>query len=388
MKPGQKRNSFLVFGSPALENEEIQEVVDTLRSGWIGTGPKVEQFEDEFAHYKGVSQAVAVSSCTAALHLSFLAAGLERGDEVITTANTFCATVNAIIHAGATPVLVDIDEATWNIDVSRIERAITPRTRAICPVHYAGLPCEMGEIGQIARQRNLMIVEDCAHAVETRYRGRPVGTFGDFGCFSFYVTKNVITAEGGMVITRDESHAKRIKVLALHGMTQDAWKRFGDSGYEHYEVVEAGFKYNMTDIQAALGIHQLQRVEENWKKRRTLWKAYEERLEALPVGLPKDADEEDRHAYHLFPIRVREDEVGLGRDEFLDAMKERNIGVGVHYLSVPEHRYYQDRFGWSPEMFPVAKAFGRQTVSLPLSPKLCEDDVDDVVAAVEDIVTG
>lgn len=384
----QIRDSFLVFGSPALEEEEIQEVVDTLRSGWIGTGPKVEQFENKFAAYQGAAHAVAVSSCTAALHLSFVAAELEPGDEVITTANTFCATVNAIIHAGATPVLVDIDAVSWNIDVSKIEEAITPRTRAICPVHYAGLPCEMDEIVRIAEEHELVIIEDCAHAVETRYRGRPVGTFGEFGCFSFYVTKNVITAEGGMVITEDEDYAKRIKVLALHGMTQDAWKRFSDSGYKHYEVVEPGFKYNMTDIQAALGIHQLNRVEKNWQKRKAIWQAYSERLKGLAVTLPTDADPEDRHAYHLFPIRVREEDAGLTRDKFLVAMTERNIGVGVHYQSIPEHRYYQQQFGWNPEMFHQAMAFGRQTVSLPLSPKLSMYDVDDVVAAVADTLTG
>lgn len=381
------RDTFLVFGAPSLEDKEIQEVLETLRSGWIGTGPRVERFEKEFARYKEAPQAVAVSSCTAALHLSFIAAEFEPGDEVITTANTFCATVNAMIHAGAKPVLVDIDPRTWNMDVSLIEQAITPRTRAICPVHYAGLPCDMAEIKRLAEKYSLLLIEDCAHAVETRYRGRNAGTFGDFGCFSFYVTKNVITAEGGMVLTRHEDQASRLRVLALHGMTKDAWQRFGDSGYKHYEVVEAGFKYNMTDIQAALGIHQLERVERNWEKRRVLWRAYSERLKDLPVGLPVDAGPEDRHAYHLFPIRVSGRYSGLSRDDFLDRMAERNIGVGVHYLSIPEHRFYQDRFGWRPEMFPNAMSYGRETVSLPLSPNVTLKDVDDVVDAIEDIVS-
>lgn len=375
-----------MFGAPALEEEEIQEVVQTLRSGWIGTGPKVAQFEEKFASYNGSPHAVAVNSCTAALHLSFTASNFNPGDEVITTANTFCATVNAIIHAGATPVLVDMEAATGNIDASKIEAAVTPRTRAICPVHYAGLPCDMDVLVRIAEQHDLMIIEDCAHAVETEYRGRRVGTFGDFGCFSFYVTKNVITAEGGMITTRDEEYADRLKVLALHGMTRDAWKRFSDSGYRHYQVVETGYKYNMTDIQAALGIHQLARVEANWLQRREIWRSYAERLADLPLGLPTDADPADRHAYHLFPIRVDEAVVGMSRDAFIEELTKHKIGVGVHYLSIPEHPVYQERFGWRPEAYPEAMAFGRETVSLPLSPKLSEDDVDDVVRSIESII--
>lgn len=382
------RDDFLVFGAPALEDDEIQEVVETLRSGWIGTGPKVARFEEDFARYKGAPHAVAVNSCTAALHLSFIAADFEPGDEVITTANTFCATVNAIIHAGAIPVLVDMDARTGNIDASQIEVAVTPRTRAICPVHYAGLPCDMDVILEIAERHDLMIIEDCAHAVETQYRGVQAGTFGDFGCFSFYVTKNVITSEGGMITVREEKHADRLKALALHGMTQDAWKRFSDSGYRHYQVVETGFKYNMTDIQAALGIHQLARVEANWNRRRKIWTNYRERLAGLPVGLPADADPEDRHAYHLFPIRVNETSAGLSRDAFIEELTRRRIGAGVHYLSIPEHPVYQERFGWRPEAYPEAMAFGRETVSLPLSPKLTERDVDDVVESIESILSA
>ncbi len=386
MSPSTKRDSFLVFGAPAIGEEEIAEVVSVLKSGWIGTGPKVAEFEASFLKYKNAEHAVAVSSATAALHLSFIASKLGVGDEVITTANTFCATVNAIIHSAATPVLVDIDPVTWNMDVTQIEEAITPRTRAICPVHYAGLPCEMDEIERIATKHGLLVIEDCAHAVETLYKGKPAGTFGDFGCFSFYVTKNVVTAEGGMVITNDEEKADRIKILALQGMTKDAWKRFGDSGYQHYKVIEAGFKYNMTDIQAALGIHQLARVEQNWLRRQQIWKTYSARLKHLPLGLPAPAKQSDRHACHLFPIRVRMSDTGLKRDDFLDEMTQRKIGVGVHFLSIPEHPYYQQSFDWQPDMFPNAKTFGRETVSLPLSAKLTNQDVDDVISAVEDIV--
>ena len=257
---------FLTFGAPTIGEEEIAEVEACLRSGWLGTGPRVARFEQDFAAYKGIdaSQVAAVNSCTAALHVSMVAAGLEPGSEVITTPLTFCATINAIIHAGLMPVLADIDPATQNIDPQAIEAAITPRTRAILPVHFAGRPCDMDAIMAIARQARALVIEDCAHAIETEYHGRKAGTFGDFGCFSFYVTKNVVTGEGGMIIGRDAEHIARARMLALHGMSKDAWHRFGDAGYKHYQVMEAGYKYNMMDIQAALGIHQLARVEGNW----------------------------------------------------------------------------------------------------------------------------
>jgi dTDP-4-amino-4,6-dideoxygalactose transaminase len=235
------RKNFLAFGNPAIGEEEIEEVVDSLRSGWLGAGPKVARFEEDFRVYKGAQFATAVNSCTAALHLSILAAGIMPGDEVITTAMTFCATVNAIIHAGATPVLVDVDPLTMNIDPKQIEEKTSSRTKAILPVHFAGRPCEMDAICGIAQRHKLKTIEDCAHAVESEYKGRKTGTFGDFGCFSFYVTKNIVTGEGGMVLVRNEEDASRIKMLALHGMSKDAWKRFSDEGYKHYQVVECRF---------------------------------------------------------------------------------------------------------------------------------------------------
>lgn len=384
------RDKFLVFGSPTIDEEEISEVVKVLRSGWISTGPKAAEFEQKFQSYSNANHAIAVNSGTAALHLSFLAMGLKAGDEVITTANTFCATVNAIIHSGATPVLVDMDPVTCNLDVSQIEKTITPRTRAICPVHYAGLPCEMDEIEKLARKYNLLIVEDCAHAIETLYKGKPAGTLGDFGCFSFYVTKNVVTGEGGMIITKHKQYVNRLKTLALHGMTKDAWKRYSDTSFEpgfvHYQVVESGFKYNMTDMQAALGIHQLKRVDQNWRKREAIWMTYADRLKHLPLGLPTAASPSDRHAYHLFPIRITASKAGMTREKFLNEMNNRNIGMGVHYLSIPEHPFYRKEFGWKPADFPEAMAYGRETVSLPLSAKLKDEDIDDVVLAIEDIL--
>ncbi len=293
---------YIVFGAPHIGEEEIAEVEACLRSGWLGTGPRVARFERDFAAYKGVGpeQVAAVNSCTAALHVSMIAADLEPGSEVITTPLTFCATINAIIHAGLTPVLADIDPRTMNIDPAAIEDAITPRTRAILPVHFAGRPCDMDAIMAIARKHDLVVIEDCAHAIETEYHGRKAGTFGDFGCFSFYATKNVVTGEGGMIIGRDQDRIDRARMLALHGMSKDAWHRFSDSGYKHYQVVEAGFKYNMMDIQAALGIHQLGRIEQNLHRREHIWNRYMEAFASLPVELPAEPEAGTRHALSPF----------------------------------------------------------------------------------------
>ncbi|NEO79675.1 DegT/DnrJ/EryC1/StrS family aminotransferase [Moorena sp. SIO4G3] len=384
--PVRSKDNFLVFGSPAIENAEIQEVVASMKSGWLGTGPKVAQFENDFKTYKGAKYAVAVNSCTAALHLSILAAGLKPGDEVITTPLTFCATVNAIIHAGATPVVVDIDPLTMNIDPKQVEANITSKTRAILPVHFAGRPCNMDALCEIVQRYKLKLIEDCAHAIETEYKGRKAGTFGDFGCFSFYVTKNIVTGEGGLVLTDREEDAARIKILGLHGMSKDAWKRFGDEGYKHYQVVECGFKYNMMDLQGAIGIHQLERVELYWQRRQEIWQRYNQAFANLPIGLPAEPEPDTRHGYHLYTVMVDEEKTGISRDGFLNGMTAENIGVGVHYLSVPEHPYYQKTFGWKPEDYPNAIGIGRQTVSLPLSAKLSDEDVEDVILAVKKIL--
>ena len=380
------RKEFLVFGSPPIEEPEIREVVDSLRKGWPGTGPKVAQFEKEFAKYKDMPYAAALNSCTAGLHLACLSLGLQPGDEVITTALTFCATVNTIIHAGVTPVLADVELLTGNIDPDQIAKKITSRTRAILPVHLAGRPCDMQRIMDLAKNHEFAVIEDCAHAIETEYKGVKAGTFGDFGVFSFYATKNITTGEGGMVLSRDRERIARIKVLALHGMSRDAWKRFSDAGYKHYYVEEAGFKYNMMDLQAAIGIHQLKRVEAYWKRRREIWERYMEAFSDLPVGLPAPPEPDTRHAYHLFQIAINESRASISRDNFLDAMTAQRIGVGVHYLSIPEHPYYQRTFGWRPEDYPNAMRMGRQTVSLPLSPKLTDRDVADVITAVRQIL--
>ncbi len=359
-----------------------------MRSGWLGTGPRVARLEKDFATYRRVqpSQVAAVNSCTAALHVSMVAASLEPGAEVITTPLTFCATVNAILHAGLSPVMADVDPRTQNIDPAAIEAAITPRTRAIVPVHFAGRPCDMDAIMAIAAKHDLVVIEDCAHAIETEYHGQPAGTFGDFGCFSFYVTKNVTTGEGGMILGRDEERIARARILALHGMSKDAWHRFGDAGYKHYQVVECGFKYNMMDLQAAIGLHQLAKVDTHWQRRREISAFYQKALADLPLELPAEPEVDTRHGFHLYTVMIDAVRCGVTRDAFLDAMNEAGIGTGVHYLSVPEHPYYQQRFGWRPEQWPHAMRLGRQTVSLPLSPALTDDDVERVVAAVRRIV--
>jgi dTDP-4-amino-4,6-dideoxygalactose transaminase len=379
---------MIAFGAPKIERDEIDEVVCCLESGWIGSGPRVAQFEREFATYKSVPYAAAVNSCTAALHLSVVAAGIGSGDEVITTPMTFCATINAIIHAGATPVLADVDPQTMNIDPAQVESRITPRTKAILPVHLAGRPCKMDALAEIAGRRDLRIIEDCAHAIETEYHDRKAGTFGDFGCFSFYATKNVTTGEGGMVLARDEEALARIKILALHGMSKNAWERYGSEGHKHYFVVETGFKYNMMDLQAALGIHQLRRVESNWRRRAEVWNRYNEALADLPVTLPAEPEPETRHAYHLYTILIDEARAGISRDAFLESMTACGIGVSVHYLSIPEHPVYKQKFGWTPEDYPNAMRIGRQTVSLPLSAKLTDAEVLRVIEAVRETLSA
>lgn len=387
-KGGFMRSSFLVFAQPVIEQAEMDEVLDSLKKAWIGTGPKVQQFERDFANYIGLPHAAALNSCTAALHLACLALNLGPGDEVITTAMTFCASVNAIIHTGATPVLADIDPQTLNIDPASIEARITPRTKAIMPVHFAGRACDMEPIMAIAKKHKLRVIEDCAHAIETTYDGKHAGTFGDIGCYSFYATKNIVTGEGGMVLSQDEELVKRIRIMGLHGMSADAWARFSDAGYKHYQVIDHGFKYNMTDMQAALGIHQLPRVGMYAARRKELWQRYMNGLKHLPIGLPASTEpgpHNQVHAYHLFSIRVNEQKAGISRDNMLNELNIRKIGCGVHYLSVPEHPYYQERYGWRPEDTPYAMQYGRETISLPLSPKLSDQDIDDVIEALSDV---
>jgi len=380
------RKEFLVFGSPLIEQPEIDEVVASMKTGWLGTGPKVKKFEDMFREYKGVQHAMALNSCTAGLHVSMLAIGLRPGDEVIVPAMTFAATANSVIHAGGTPVFADCDPKTMNISPESIEKKITKNTQAIMPVHFAGRPCEMDAIMHIANKYNLKVIEDCAHAIESEYKGKKTGTFGSLGCFSFYVTKNIVTGEGGMVITNNEEYANAIKVLGLHGMTKDAWKRFGDEGYKHYSIVYAGFKYNMMDIQAAVGIHQLPRVDKYWEKRRQIWERYNKEFADLPVILPAETPSYMKHAYHLYTLLIDIDRTKVTRDQFLDEMTKRKLGVGVHYISLNLHPFYQKMYGCKRGDYLNSEWVSDRTVSLPISAKLTEDDIEDIIAAVKEIL--
>jgi len=379
------KSAYIVFGRPDITDAEIAEVVDSMQSRWLGTGPKVKAFEEGFATYLSASpaQVAAVNSCSAALHLSMIASDINSGDEVITTAMTFCATVNAIIHAGGTPVLADIDPVTRNIDPVEIAARITKKTKAIIPVHYSGLPCDMTAITDIAEQYKLKVIEDCAHAIETRYQGQPAGSFGDFACYSFYVTKNMTTGEGGMVMAKSEQAIARIKTLALHGMSADAWTRFSDKGYRHYQVVEPGFKYNMMDLQAAIGIHQLERLEKNWQFRKELFQTYQSEFANLPADLPTDAAEGDRSSYHLYPLCIHPDACRFNRDQLLGEFHQAGIGTGVHYQSIAAHPYYQKAFGWVPEDYPMAKFYGDNTLSLPFGPGLQEDQIDKIITTTK-----
>ena len=380
------RDNFLVFGSPLIGDAEIAEVVDSLRSGWIGTGPKVHRFEQMLADYLGVGECRCLSSCTAALILSMRVLGIGPGDEVLVPAMTFVASANAVEHAGATPVLVDSVPGTGLIDLDQAEAAITPRTKAIMPVHLAGRPVDMDRLNRVRDVRRLHVIEDAAHALGARWRGRMIGAFGNLTAFSFYVTKNVTTIEGGALVTEEPAVAARLERLALHGLSLGAWQRFSDTGFKHYEVVEPGFKYNMTDVQAALGLHQLPLLDGWIERRAALWSRYDALLADLPVTTPTPANPETTHARHLYQVTIDPD-APLTRDELLDGLTARRIGTGVHYRGVHLHPFYRDKYGLRPEQFPVATAISERTLSLPLSPKVSDADQDDVVAAMVELLT-
>lgn len=371
----------LAVGMPQIVPADGEALLQVLASGWLGSGPKVARFEAEFAAYQGITseQAVALNACTAALHLALQLSGIGPGDEVIVPALTFCATVNAVVHAGATPVLADIDPNTLTLDPTAAAARITPRSRALIPVHFAGRPCDMDALQRLAEHHRLTIVEDCAHAIEARYGDRAVGTLGDFGCFSFHATKNLTTGDGGMLLAHRPDLAQHARILALHGIDRDAWQREADAMAD-YEVVGCGYKYRMNDLQAALGLSQLQRLMTNWQRRRALWQLYQDALAELPVTLPAEPAPYTRHAYHLYPLRLP---AKLARSRFLAALRRHAIIAGIHYRSLAEHRYYQQRFGWRPEDYPNALQTGRRLVSLPLSARFDQADGRRVVAAVK-----
>jgi dTDP-4-amino-4,6-dideoxygalactose transaminase len=377
---------YIVFGSPVIDQDAIEAVARTVASCWLGTGPRVAEFEREFARYVGASHSVATASCTAALHLALSACPVGRGDEVITTPMTFCATANAILHTGATPVFADCELDTMNIDPNAIEAAITPRTKAIVAVHFAGRGCNMDAIGAIARRHGLFVIEDAAHAIETTCGPRKVGSISDATCFSFYVTKNLTTGEGGMITTNRPELAAQCKVLALHGLSADAWQRFSDKGYRHYDVVRPGFKYNLTDMAASLGLSQLPKLTRWLARREQIWAQYDHAFRDLPVRTPLPPQADSTHARHLYTLLIQDD-APLRRDEFVAGMHELGIGTGVHYRALHTHRYYRDTWGYVPEQFPNAWYIGERTVSLPLSAKLTDADVDRVIHSVRRLLS-
>jgi len=384
------RNAFLVFGKPCFGEEEEREVLDTLRSGWVGTGPKALRFEQMFAEYMGCKHALAVNSCTAALHLGLIAAGVGPGDEVITSPLTFAATANVAVHAGARPVFADIDPTTLNIAPANIERAITPRTRAVTVVHFGGLPCPMAEIMEIARQHHLALIEDAAHAVGARYNGHLIGGLGNLTCFSFYANKNLTTAEGGMITTEDDEQADKIAVYRLHGLSRHAWQRYASRRLMLSDALYPGYKYNMPDLAASLGIHQLQRVESGLVIRERYARVYDAAFSDLPeVRLqPRPEDGLNRHGLHLYVLVLDLEQLRVSRNQIIDALLAENIGAALHYRALHMHPYYRDTFGYQPEDFPTAASVGESILSLPLTPYMTEQDVADVIEAVHKVLTA
>ncbi len=380
-----KRTRFLPYCLPSLGEEEIAEVVDSLRSGWVTTGPKVKRFEEDFGHYVGTQHAIAVNSCTAALHLVLAALGVGPGDEVILPTLTFCSTANVVVHLGAKPVLVDVTD-DGQISVNATRRAITSRTRAIVPVHFGGQACPLQEILDLADYLGISVIEDAAHAAGSSYAGHKIGTHGHATCFSFYATKNMTTGEGGMVTTNDADLAARIRLLSLHGMSRDAWKRYTQPGNWFYQVLEPGYKNNMTDLQASIGIHQLRKLEGFIHRRREIAARYGVAFADLAeLQLPSDCPSRP-HAYHLFVVRLRAEVAPISRDELMDHLGRMNIGTSVHFIPIHRHPYYQDAFGYKPDQYPSAEQLFQEVISLPLYPGMSEDDVEDVIEAVRGFV--
>lgn len=377
---------FLPFSRPSISREAIAEVVACLESGWITTGPRVKKFEDELKRYFGAPHALALSSATAGLHLALLALELKPGDEVITTPMTFAATLNVIVLAGGKPVLVDVEPDTYNMDVTRLARAVTPRTRAIMPVHFAGLPVDLDPLYRLADKHGLRVIEDAAHAIGTEYQGKRIGAFGDTQVFSFHPNKNMTTGEGGCVVTRDDKLAETIALLHFHGMDREAWNRFGKTGSQHYEIVLPGLKYNMMDIQAALGLHQLPALEGFIQRRTQLAQRYQKLLAGWPQWtLPGAPKYPHRHAWHLYTPLINPQAAGMDRDAFMAGMKERNIGTGLHYRAAHLYPYYREHFGFKPGDFPNAETISDRIVSLPLFPAMTEADQDRAIAAMADL---
>jgi dTDP-4-amino-4,6-dideoxygalactose transaminase len=383
------RSTFLPFSTPTIEDAEINEVVDSLRSGWITTGPKVKRFEEAFKAYVGAPFAVPLTSATAGLHLTLLALKIREGDEIITTPMTFASTVSMIILCGGRPVLVDTEPGTLNIDVGLIRERITPRTRAIIPVHFAGQACDMDPLFALAQEFNLTIIEDAAHAAGTEYKGKRIGSLDSISIFSFHPNKNITTGEGGMVCTADENLAEEISLMKFHGMSREAWKRFAASGSPNYDILMPGFKYNMMDIQAAIGIHQLPKLDHFIDLRLAIAEHYNrEFADIAELALPQYAPYDQRHAWHLYTPLVRIEKLAIDRDRFMEELKKHNIGSGLHYKAIHHHAWYREHMPMADADLPNASYASERILSLPLFPKMTMDDARDVVAAVKAVIAA
>ena len=380
-----QHEDFLPYNVPDISDAEIEAVVETLRSGWLAPGPRVRAFEEAFAAFAGAKHAIGLDSATAGMHLALIASGIGRGDEVITTPTTFAATVNVIIHAGATPVLADIRLDDYCIDPGAIERAITPRTRAIMPVHYGGSACRMDEIMAIAARHRLLVIDDAAHGLGTYVGGRPVGGIGDATVFSFYPTKNVTSGRGGMLTTNNDALAERCRLLALHGMSNDAWDRYTERGSWAYRVLAAGYNYVMYDYQAALGHAQFNRLDEFQRVRARLAARFNAQLAQVPGVITPMEREGTTHAWHLYVVRLRPEVLTISRKDFIGALKERGIGTSVHFIPIHHHPYYRETYGWAPGDYPVSDQAFETMMSLPLYTRMSDSEVDRVVTAVDEI---
>ncbi len=375
----------LAFHLPLIDGEDIEAVVEVLRSGWLTTGPKVKQFERAFAEYVGARHAVAVNSGTAALHLALDAIGLQEGDEVIVPTMTFAATAEVVHYFRARPVLVDCCLDSLSMDPAEVEKAITPRTKAMIPVHFAGHPCEMDRLQSLARGFALRLIEDAAHALPARYRGRMVGTIGDITCFSFYATKTVTTGEGGMATTENEEYADRMRIMSLYGISKDAWKRYSAEGTWRYEILEPGYKYNLSDLQAALGLTQLAKCQRMWERRAALAAIYRRGLEAMDAFRLPQIIGDVQHAWHLFVVLVNPEALRIHRDQVIEELRQRGIGTSVHFIPLHLHPYYRRRWGYRDGQFPVSESFSERCISLPLYPRMTDDEANRVIEALDDI---
>ncbi len=366
---------FITFGRPCYDKKDIKLVNEVLNSRWIGTGKKTLEFERNFSRFKKIKYSLALNSCTAALHLSLLSLNIKKGDEIITTPLTFCSTINTILHVGGVPVLADIDENTLNIDPVKILEKITKRTKAIIVVHFAGLSCDMDKIIKISKKFSLKIIEDCAHSIETLYKNKQAGTFGDTGCFSFYSTKNITTSEGGMLTTRNKKIAERVKNLRLHGLSRDAWKRYSNSGkYKTYDIFEPGFKYNLTNLNAALGINQLKKINLFWKKRRKIWEFYNKNLNDLPIKLPPKIPKNYRHAYHLYTLIMDTKKTKKTRQEIINFLQKNKIGIGIHYNSIQSFKFYKNKVRFNINDLKNSNNICKNIFSIPIYPGLRKND--------------